>query len=153
MRKKENNKRIKSFNLTEEQIRILEHQVAIGPHNSASSFIGWLIEAYDRLSDPYKELKYLEKEEDNLNEALKEIKIKRKKMLNHIEARKEREKIREEQIKEAINILKRKIIEGEEMVEIERIAKVHGYRLGIDAYELLYRAGKEVKQEQGQKNA
>jgi len=147
----------KSFTFTEDQARLITYYASLNKFGSETEFLGWLIENYNSSSDPIKEMKLLKKEEEDLKEKLEELnrrekialkhmeehKLREKLALKHMEEHKLREKLRKEKILEAIEIIRRKIMSGESMSEVERIAKNWAIRINVDAYELIFRATKE----------
>lgn len=139
--------KVKSFNLTEEQIAMVATHTAESPFTSESDFIGYLIENYDAMKDPHKELLELEKRESSFNDKIQELKKQKKTVLKRMEAHKEKEKYQKNMVAKAIEVIKRKYIEGEQYSELLRLARVHSLRLQMDPFELMYRAGMEMKQE------
>jgi len=133
----------KSFTFTEDQARLITYYASLNKFGSETEFLGWLIENYNSSSDPIKEMKLLKKEEEDLKEKLEELNRREKIALKHMEEHKLREKLRKEKILEAIEIIRRKIMSGESMSEVERIAKNWAIRINVDAYELIFRATKE----------
>lgn len=137
----------KSFTLTHDQIALLDYHANQSPFKSNSEFLGWLIDSFDANSEPHKELQVLEDNERNLLRKVDEIKKNREGVLRRIEAHKDKEKHKEEMVERALDILRRKIMEGDSTDELLRIARVHSLRLKTDPYELLFRAGKTIVKE------
>jgi len=144
--KKEGGITRKSLSLTKEQAGMIDTHTAESPFTSESDFIGYLIENYDAMGDPHKELLELEKKESVFTEKIQDIKEQKKRVLKRMEAHKEREKYHETMVKKAIEIIKTKYTEGEDYVELLRIARVHSLKLQMDPFELMYRAGMEIKE-------
>ena len=134
----------KSLSLNEYQNKLIKYHTFKNNWKSESDFIGWLIETYDSNSDPIKELSMLNKQKSELKERMEELEDQEKKVIKRLEHHKIKEGLKKEKIQESIEILKRKLMEGEEMQEIERLAKNRAILLNVDAYELIFRAGKEI---------
>ena len=114
---------------------------------SYTQYIEMLINNDTNSNNPIKHLKYLEDKENEINENLNEIRKQKKEIFKQIEAYNEFQENKSKKKLEAIEIIKRKIINGDSVEEIERIATTWAARLGTEKYELIFRAGRESKLE------
>lgn len=114
---------------------------------SFTEYIEMLINNDANSNNPVKHLKQLEEQENKINETLVEIKLKKKEIFRQIEAYEQFQKNKKNKKSEAIEILKRKIINGDSPEEIERIATTWAARLGLEKYELIFIAGREIKKD------
>ena len=125
--------------LSYEAIKILEYSTG-AIKDSNSKVADQIICSWYDGSDPIKELKSLEKDEQELQDKEKEIKERKVQVLAKLEHHREFKKLRDQKKQEAIQILKRKIIEGSDAFEIEHIARNWGNRLDIPFQTLLFEA-------------
>jgi len=139
--------KIRSFNLSSEEIDLIEFFTNQQGFRSQSEFIGWLVRNYANSVDPIKQIQEIRDEKKKLQEKIKELEEKEEIALNKLKIHKENEKLKEQKTQEAIGILKRKIKEGAEIFEIENIARFWGFKLGKDSKELMFRAFLELKDE------
>jgi Arc/MetJ-type ribon-helix-helix transcriptional regulator len=144
MRSKTKEGKIASFNLSTEEIELMEAAVSMGPYKSNSEYIGWLIRSNERRENPAKQLKQLEEEELKIREKIDEIKEKRNEIIKHIDLCKQMEIARNKKRPEAVKILQRKIIE-DGILEAEQIARNWSKRIDVPASELLAEAMIKVR--------
>jgi len=142
-RKKEKNYTIITLNIDpeikEKLKKLAEYE---GMHNN--EFIEFLIENWDAGIDPSNKLKKLLLQRKELVEELNNIEKQIAEVTEQIKLFDEWKKIKTEKKKQAIAILKRKIL-NKEFLEAENIARVWQRITGIPAVELLITAKNEIE--------
>ena len=129
--------------LSDEAFEILKH-FSNKSTLSISEFVEILANNYQEKSDPIETMKGVETKVKTLKDQIEKLEKERESSVKELEWKKIGEETKQIRIKNTIELLKEKIINNYPQDEIEQFAQHHAFRLGIDAYELIYRAGKEV---------
>jgi hypothetical protein len=145
MKQKIKDGKAKIFNLSQEEHYLIEQLTRTCEFKSQSDFIGWLVRNFAISKDPDKELEMLHNDRIRITNQLKELEEAEAELIKRKKAYKENQKHRDQQKIKAIEIIKRKIMEGLDRFEIEDVAKYWAFRLNIDMAQLIYEAGMEIK--------
>jgi len=126
----------KSFTLTKREIELMEFDKSREGFNSNSEYIGWLIRSRNQSINPMQYLTELEKEESDILLRLQDVKKKKNTAMQNIEVSKQVELEQKKKRPQAINIIKRKLLE-EGIFVAKQVAKTWGMLLNVGADELL----------------
>ena len=138
------NKRVISFNLSEEAIGIIKIGSAVTKCKSDSAFVDNVICSFYNKLDPEKEIVEIKsKIEQRQNEIVElEIGLKRadERKVYFLAVKENRDRLR----RSAIDVLKRKMLEETEPLELEHMAMGQSNKTGIPYDELLAQAKQEL---------
>lgn len=146
MKPKKKQGKILTLNLDEEEVKLMELDMARDGINNRSQYIGWLIRQRNESINPAEHLKALERKEQDLDKELKEIKNQRKKAIENLELQKEIILAKQKKRPQAIAIIQRKLIEEGHIVA-EQVAKTWSMLLNCEPAELLVEVMRKVKNE------
>lgn len=146
MKPKKKQGKILTLNLDEEEVKLMELDMARDGINNRSQYIGWLIRQRNESINPAEHLKALERKEQDLDKELKEIKNQRKKAIENLELQKEIILAKQKKRPQAIAIIQRKLIEEGHIVA-EQVAKTWAMLLNCEPAELLVEVMRKVKNE------
>jgi predicted transcriptional regulator len=139
-REAKKNGKVKLFNLTEEEINLVEQMTRANKFSSQSEFIGFVVRNYSISKDPLKELEQIKTRKTELNTKIKELEEQEADIIKRMKAYKEFDIEKKEWENKAIDIIVRKIKTGETLFDLEDTARYWGFRLNMDAKELIYKA-------------
>ncbi len=145
------NGRHKLFNLSDNEINLIEQFTRDLEFKSQSEFVGWLVRNYYINSDPLQELEQIKIAKEKLQKEIKKLELKEQEVIYKLKAHKQAQKEKEELKKKAIEILKKKIRENANRFDIEDISKYWAFRLNITPEELIYNATLSISLEKQNK--
>lgn len=149
-RKQEKKSKSMLFSLSEESAQLLGLRAEeLGMNKTA--YVEWLIFGDWHNSTPTQALKYMDILErtaiDKHNNIINDLAFKRQKAIERIGVHEDFQKAIKFKKKEAIAIIKRKIGNGDEFSDIQRVATSWAGRLNVDFAELIYLAKSEIHNE------
>lgn len=133
-------------------VSLSPHTIVVGKRESAimdasfSGFIDYVVAQWFEKSDPVKELKAIKKKKEELDEAKRELDLLEMEVIKKLEYHKETTLLRSKQKAQAIEIIKRKIMENDDPFHIEHIARNWGYRLDMPYQTLIFEASQSIKE-------
>jgi len=134
----------KLYYLDKKEAELIKN-LALANQMSQSEFIGFVVRNYYLQQNPLKQLEEVRNRREVLENSLKELKKEEDDSIKKINAFESTKKLRENKRKDAIEIIKRKIMEGADFLETQEIARFWAFRLNEDMNELMYIASKELK--------
>jgi len=141
------NGKTKIFNLSGEEINLIENFARDQQFKSQSEFVGWLVRNYANTQDPIKEIEQIHEDKKRAGNKVKELEEKEKIAYEKLKYYQESQKDKEKSKRIAIDIIKRKIREGANKFEIDDVARYWAYRLTMNIDELKFISGSEIKRE------
>jgi len=134
--KKEGGANIKSFTLSDQEVKLMEFDKSREGFRSNSEYIGWLIRSRNQSINPMQYLNELEKEESEILTRLQNIKSKKNTAMKNIEVSKQVELEQKKKRPQAIQIIKNKFL-TEGIFVAKQIAKTWAILLNVEADELM----------------
>ena len=135
----------KLFYLDKQDAQLIKN-LANAHQMSQSEFVGFIVRNYHLQQDPLKALQDTIKHREALEEQIMELKLKEKQAIKKIESFESTKKLRENKKIDAIEIIKRKILDGADYLEVQEMAKFWAFRLNTDMNELIFIATKQIKE-------
>jgi len=147
-KKSEGGTNIKSFNLSDQEVELMDFDSKQEGFSSKSDYIGWLIRSRNLSINPVAHLRSLEKEEQDLLDQIQDVKNKKKNAMKNMELVKDIELEKNKKRPQAIKIIRKKFLE-EGIFTAQQIAKTWGILLNVEPTELIAEAMVQTKVQNG----